>query len=119
MKLLKLNYLWMFMALSVLVACGGDDDDGGAVECTQTVVEAQYETLTTAYAEAFGAYIFDQSTANCEAFKSASEDYIEFLEDNESCLDDLGFQFEDENENPVTISEAIQNLKTVEALLGC
>ncbi|HNP19112.1 MAG TPA: hypothetical protein PKL31_11795 [Fulvivirga sp.] len=62
----KMIYLAGVVLALGFTACGSDDD-GGAVDCL---------AQTNAVSDAASAYLTDQSTANCNAYKTALQNYL-------------------------------------------
>lgn len=80
--------LLLFLALLTAPGCGDDDENGGGNEpaiCTATVYSEQTSVAFMSFSEAVNAYAADPSTANCEAYRDAANDYLDALARFESC----------------------------------
>ena len=78
----KFQLFFAFVLLSfVFISCGDD------VDCTEAVLEAAAEPLTDAWFDASVDFGLDASEENCKTFKSASEDYLDFLNDHKECAE--------------------------------
>ncbi len=81
MKTLKV--LLTICVFAIVCACGGDDD--GINGCDINEVNAALEDEIAALDAAGLVYANDPTTANCNAWKSAANDYLDEIEGFQSC----------------------------------
>jgi len=83
--------------LFTVTACGGDDDDGGNQPgvCTTALYGERVSAALDEFTAAVTAYSNDPTTANCEAYRDAAQDYLDALREFETCtflVDDADYQ---------------------------
>ena len=93
---MKLRVIFCALAFSLLFACGGD-----SVDCADTTV---VNSVATNAFQAVNAAITafnnsDQETADCEALRSAYEDFIDELESVQDCAVDVATDIQDARAN--------------------
>lgn len=96
MKKLFLLFALPF-ALFTITACGGDDDDidNQTGFCTTALYGERVSAALDQFSTAVNAYANDPSTANCEAYRDAAQDYLDVLREFETCtflVDDADYQ---------------------------
>lgn len=75
--------LLIFATVTLFFACNNNDDDGGITPCNWAVELAdEAEALSNAAT----AYANDPTTANCEAYRQAFQDYLDEAEDLNLCV---------------------------------
>lgn len=112
MKILKTCSLVALLFLAgFAVSCGGSSDS-----CDLETVVAEVFTKSFDMASAQSDFE-DDPQANCASYKAALEDYISFLEANQSCLESAGLT--DQNGNPASISGEISTAKSNLANVDC
>lgn len=79
-NLSKLFSLLLFVFAISFSSC---DDD--VLACNDTAIELEGNQLAAAIALATSEYLLDDSSANCTAFKDASQDLVDFLSGNIDC----------------------------------
>lgn len=68
------------------VGCGGDDDgDGPAPGCTEQAYTQAVSNAVTELSSAASAFANDPSTANCNAWKTAAQNYLDEVKRFENC----------------------------------
>ncbi|MEM1216515.1 MAG: hypothetical protein AAGJ82_12560 [Bacteroidota bacterium] len=83
--------LFFFFALALTLAlstgCGGDDDDGVNITpgCTEMAFTQAVQDAVQSLNDATQAYVNDQSTANCDAWKAAAQNYLDEVKRFENC----------------------------------
>lgn len=80
-------FLLALAASSFFIAGCGSDDDGMTTPdfcALNTYSERSLEALN-AFSAAAGVYGNDPTTANCEAYRSAGQDYLDVLEEYNGC----------------------------------
>jgi len=84
MKLTKLLFAMMLMGI-FFVSCGDDE-----VECTEAGINEAIAEESMAVGDALSAYVLDPSADNCEALKSAYEDFIDEAKNLQDCANEVG-----------------------------
>lgn len=76
----------MAIALS-FSACGGSDDDGniGPAFCNDQTFGEAVANAASSLNDAAVLYANDQSTANCEAYRTAAQNYLDEIRRFEGC----------------------------------
>ena len=88
----KFFVLLPFIFFSMLVvSCGDDEGDVGNISCDESFsINQELNAEINAFANAAAAYGNDPSSANCQAYKDAANDYLDALEDYRECIEDAG-----------------------------
>ena len=81
----------MFLAFTVFVSCGNDDEPNESGICG-TAWAVAIEDEAAAFSLALQAYASDPSTENCEAYKVALQAYIDALKPYGDCATLTGQQ---------------------------
>ena len=81
-RLNQIFALCLFCTAALFLGCNNNDDDGITTCIWTTELQAEAEALSNA-ASAFGA---DPTTANCEAYRSAFQDYLNAADDLDGCV---------------------------------
>ena len=81
-----------FLFSSLLISCGGDDDDGSSnVDCNSSLaVNQAISDEVDAISNAVSAFANDPSSSNCDALKAAYNEYIDALKDLLDCAEQAG-----------------------------
>lgn len=81
------NFFFLFaLALSVTFAAGcGGNDPVTPDRCNATLFNEDVNPRLTAWQEAATNYANDQSVANCEAYKTTGDAWLEAIRQYESC----------------------------------
>lgn len=88
----KITFLaMMFLAFTVFVSCGKDDEPNEPGICS-TAWAVGIEDEATAFSVALQAYASNPSTENCEAYKVAIQAYIDALKPYRDCATLTGQQ---------------------------
>lgn len=88
----KFNILGSLLAFALILSfgCSGDDDMED-INCGENWYASEtVQNALTDYMNALNAYGMDPTPENCNAFKSAANDYIDILESFRSCAVDQG-----------------------------
>ena len=94
----------IFIALGLFItSCGSD------VECTVEDFNAKTSAAVSTYNTAVNAWNADNTDENCEALKSAGEEYIDLLKDFQGC---------EELDGP-DLAASIAEIETALATLTC
>lgn len=94
---MKNLFFLLVLALTTLTiaGCGNDDDDGGGNNpdlCLFTTFnERTIDALNDVQAAAV-AFGNDPTTANCEAYRAAAQDYLDTVRDFDTCADIVSSQ---------------------------
>lgn len=88
------NYFYLmligFLTLAVTTgACKKDDDDD--IPCTAEALSTEIQSEIDALIAAGEAYGNDPSNANCNAYRDALGDYVDFLKQLRSCAIEIGY----------------------------
>lgn len=79
------TFLMMIFAFTISSACSKDNP--GPAGCAANFNYAvELQTEATNLSNAASAYAQDQSTANCNAYKDAYQDYLDAAEDVDLCV---------------------------------
>ena len=92
----NLFFLLMLTVSTLTIAsCGNDDDDGGGNNpdlCLFTTFNDRVlESLEDVQATA-AAFANDPTTANCEAYRLAAQDYLDTIREFDTCADIISRQ---------------------------
>lgn len=109
-NLFRFAIVGLMLAAVPFTACKDDDDDN--IECTETYFNDRTTELTEALDTAANNYNNDPSNANCNAFRDAYQDYVDFLRDFTDCAVELG---EDQGE----WNDSIEALEDILTLIEC
>lgn len=82
--------LFFFFALALTLAfstgCGGDDDGVNITPgCSDSAFTQAVQDAVQNLNDATQAYVNDQSTANCDAWKAAAQNYLDEVKSFETC----------------------------------
>jgi len=90
--------LFFLLALSATLlttlGCGNDDDGDGITPdlCALSVYNERVLESLESLQVAVTAYSNDPSTANCEAYRSAAQDYLDTIREFDTCADIISRQ---------------------------
>lgn len=76
-----------FLAIALsFTACGGDDDGNiGPAFCNEQTYGDAVANATTSLSDAAVTYANDPTTANCEAYRTAAQNYLDEVRRFEDC----------------------------------
>ncbi|MDF1696077.1 MAG: hypothetical protein P1U56_09610 [Saprospiraceae bacterium] len=77
----------LLLSVFFLMSCGDD-----AVDCNNTNFVTEVNASIEAYNAAVTAYTNDPTSDNCEAIKTAAQDYLDAVQQFEDCTDITDYQ---------------------------
>ncbi|MCK0157036.1 hypothetical protein MWU65_07575 [Cellulophaga sp. F20128] len=107
MKVLTIVCITAFVAIT---ACSKNDDSNPVGDCGDFDWAQKAEKQIYAWSNAASAYSADPTTANCNSYKSAGNNYLNALEDIKNCVPSAGI---------AEFNQAIQEAKIELAQLEC
>ncbi len=96
--LMKNLFFLLVLALSLfsISSCGGDDDDNGGGNNPDLCLFATFNEQVLASVNALQAAALnfgnDPTTANCEAYRTAAQDYLDTIRSFDTCADIISTQ---------------------------
>ena len=118
MRHLKPDFLLLLIVLAFLIACGSDDKVED-LPCDAVAIVIELNTVSVAILDAQTNYDTDPSAANCATIKTALQNTVDFFDANVNCLEELGLEITDDNGNPITIQETVNDFNEDIAMLPC